>query len=100
MSESEGRKRLQPKMTRGGWRLNVWVSGVQTVAFSVLAFRAFRGSAAGDRWDAGAFWLFTVAALSSAVYFLYLLRVRRNDAPFWDEEEARRADWDRRGRRL
>jgi len=99
MPQIEGRKRLQPKMTRGGWRFQVWGSGVQAVAFSVLAFLAFRGAGAGG-WDAMAFWLCIVCILLNATHFLYLLRVRRNDARFWDEEEASRADWERRGRRL
>ena len=30
----------------------------------------------------------------------YLFYVRHRDGHFWDEEEARRADWDRRGRQL
>jgi len=35
--------------------------------------------------------------LVTAIYLGHLLRVRRNDAPFWgEEEESRRADWDRR----
>lgn len=87
-------------MARGGWRLSVWSSGIQAVGFSVLAFRAFHRPGEGNGWDVAGFWLFTVAALLNAIFFLYLLRVRRNDAPFWEEEEARRADWDRRGRRL
>ncbi|SEF10949.1 hypothetical protein SAMN04489740_4052 [Arthrobacter alpinus] len=38
MSELEGKKRLQPKMTRGSWRLSIWLSGLQVLCFSVLAF--------------------------------------------------------------
>jgi hypothetical protein len=67
------------------------------VAFSLLALRTF-GATSG--WDAAGFWIFAVAALVSAVQFLYLIRVRRHDEPFWAEEEQRRADWDRRGRQL
>jgi hypothetical protein len=32
-----------------------------------------------------------------AVFTAYLLYVRHYDAHFWDDEEARRQDWDRRG---
>jgi hypothetical protein len=28
------------------------------------------------------------------------MRVRRRDARFWDEDEAKRADWEHRGRAL
>lgn len=97
MSQKWGRKRLEPSMTRGGWRFAVWSFGLQAVCLSMLAFLSM---SAGNGWDVAGFWLFTVAALLSAIYFLHLLRVRRHDAPFWDEEEARRADWDRRGRQL
>lgn len=50
--------------------------------------------------DPQAFFLAVGLFIVSAIYLGYLLRVRRNDVPFWDEEEARRADWDRRGRQL
>jgi hypothetical protein len=43
-------------------------------------------------WEADFFWVFLAGFAVSTIYVLYLLRVRRNDAPFWDEEEARRAD--------
>jgi hypothetical protein len=97
MSELEGQKRLQPRMTRGSWRLSVWSSGLMVLCFSPLAITKFGGS---NGWDAGAAWIFSLAALTNAVWFLYLLRVRRNDAHFWSEEEARRAELDRRGRQL
>lgn len=95
MSEPEG-KRLQPRMTRGSWRLSVWSSGLMVLCFSVLAIRRFT---AVDR-DIAALWIYSAVALVNVAYFLYLLRVRRNDAIFWDDEERRRAEWERRGRRL
>lgn len=95
MSEPEG-KRLQPRMTRGSWRLSVWSSGLMVLGFSVLAIRGFT---AVDR-DIAALWIYSAVVLANAVYFLYLLRVRRNDATFWGDEERRRAEWDRRGRKL
>lgn len=95
MSEPEG-KRLQPRMTRGSWRLSAWSSGLLVLCFSVLAIRGFT---AVDR-DIAALWIYSAAVLVNAVYFFYLLRVRRNDATFWDHEESQRAEWDRRGRKL
>jgi hypothetical protein len=95
MPELEGPKRLQPRMTRGTWRLSIWSSGLQVLCFSVLAFIRFN---AGD--GVAGLWIFSLGILVSAVWFVYLLRVRRNDAHFWNEEETRRAEWDRRGRQL
>jgi hypothetical protein len=60
--------------------------------------QAFRLSEKG--FDAVSFWIYTARFAVSVAQFLYRLRVRRSDAPFWDEEEARHADWDRRGRQL
>lgn len=84
-------------MGRGFWRFTVWVFGGQAVCSALLAFNRLVGTAGRD---VVLFWLFTAMFVISAIYFLYLLRVRRNDAPFWDEDEARRDDWERRGRRL
>jgi hypothetical protein len=97
MASIEGRKRLEPRMSRGSWRFTAWAFGGQTVCSALLALNQLWP----DRVrDAASFWLYLAWFAISATYFLYLLRVRRNDAPFWDEEAARRADWDRRGRRL
>ena len=57
-------------MTRGSWKLSVWAAGGQVACSSLLTLNKLRPD---DGWDA---------------------------ASFWDEEEARRADWDRRGRQL
>lgn len=97
MPSTEGRKRLQPRMTRGSWKLSVWAAGGQVACSSLLTLNKLRPD---DGWDAASFWVFLVWFAISTIYFLYLIRVRRNDAPFWDEEAARRADWDRRGREL
>ncbi|MDQ0850676.1 hypothetical protein QFZ65_002614 [Arthrobacter sp. B3I9] len=97
MSSTEGRKRLEPRMSRGSWRFALWVFGGQFVCSALLALNKV-GSSHG--WDPVSFWLYTAWFIISAIQLLLLLRVRRNDAPFWDEDEARRADWDRRGRRL
>ena len=66
------------------------------LCFSVLAI--WRSTAANR--DIAALWIYSAVVLVNATYFLYLLRVRRNDAIFWDDEERRPAEWDRRGRRL
>jgi hypothetical protein len=97
MSTSEGRKRLEPRMSRGSWKFMVWCVAGQAVCSAPLALNKLQPD---DGWDVVSFWVYAVGFATSTIYFLYLLRVRRNDAPFWDEEEARRADWDRRGRRL
>lgn len=97
MPDLEGRKRLQPKMARGSWRLSIGAAGLQVVCFSALALLRIN---AENGWDVAALSIFSVGALMNVVWFFYLLRVRRNDLPFWDEEEAHRADWERRGRQL
>jgi hypothetical protein len=89
-------------MTRIGWRMSAWSTGIQVFCFALLAFSKYWAVKfpTGDALDSALFWIFSLIAVVGVVWFLYLLRVRRNDAPFWDEEEARRADWDRRGRQL
>lgn len=99
MSETEGRKRLQPKMGRGGLRFGMWAYSGQAAASALLAVNQFaRGLNNG--WDIAFLCLYAVWFLLSAAQVLYMVRVRRNDAPFWEEEEVRRADLERRGRRL
>lgn len=99
VSGTEGRKRLQPKMGRGSWRFAMWAHGVQVL---ITAFLAVNRLIAGlnDGWNVVGFCIYTGWFLLSAGQVVYLMRVRRNDAPFWDAEEARRADFDRRGRQL
>jgi hypothetical protein len=97
MPTTEGRKRLEPRMTRGSWKFAAWAFGGQTICSALLLLNKLWPE---DGWDAASFWLYLAWFAISATYFLYLLRVLRNDAPFWNEEEARRADWDRRGRQL
>jgi hypothetical protein len=55
---------------------------------------------ARDGWDVAVLSILALVVLANAVRVLYLLRARRRDAPFWKEEEDRRAEWDRRGRAL
>jgi hypothetical protein len=84
-------------MSRGSWRFQAWAAGGQAVISALLALNRLASS---GEWDPVSFWLFTVWFIISVIQLLYLLRVRRHDAPFWDEDEARRDDWERRGRRL
>ena len=91
------RKRREPRMTRGSWKFSALATGGQVACSALLTLNNLQPD---DGWDAASFWVFLAWFAISTTYSLHLLRVRRNDAPFWDEEEARRADWDRRGRQL
>jgi protein-S-isoprenylcysteine O-methyltransferase Ste14 len=84
-------------MGRGGWKFQAWAAGAMMVLSALLALIRLVPS---HEWDPVSFWLYTALFLLSVIQLLRLLRVRRNDAPFWDEDEARRDDWERRGRRL
>jgi hypothetical protein len=84
-------------MGRGSWRFQAWAAGAMMV---LSALQVLIKLLSNHVWDPVSFWLYTALFIISAMQLLYLLRVRRNDSPFWDEEEARRADWDRRGRSL
>ncbi|MCB5275974.1 hypothetical protein BJG92_03529 [Arthrobacter sp. SO5] len=83
-------------MTRGSWKFGAWSAAGQTVISGLLAINRLWSN---DSF-AVFFWIYTAWFAVSVAQFLNLLRVRRNDETFWDEEEARRADWDRRGRQL
>lgn len=99
MSETLGRKRLQPRMGRGGWRFTMWVYVLQVLCSgSIAAIRLTTGLENG--LNAILFYLCLLWFLMAAGAVLYFVRVRRNDEPFWDAEEARRADFDRRGRQF
>jgi hypothetical protein len=99
MSESEGRKRLRPQMGRGSWRFSMWAFGLQIPLSAVLAItRLVAGP--GDSWDVLGFWIYTVLFLLATAQVVHLLYIRRNDASFWVEDEARRKDLERRGRLL
>ncbi|MFF2317941.1 hypothetical protein ACFVTE_16920 [Arthrobacter sp. NPDC058097] len=96
MNEAKGPRRLQPRMTRGGFRF-LFVAWTATALFQLVVLILFW--VAGKPWELASYlWLATIlVALGGLAFLLY---VRRNDRPFWDEEEARRAEWDRRGRAL
>ena len=92
-----GRKRMEPRMTRGSFRFMFWMCAGQTFLSALLALNALVWR---SRWDPQAFFLAVAVFIVTTIYLCYLLRVRSNDAPFWNKEEARREDWDRRGRQL
>lgn len=92
-----GRKRLEPRMTRGSFRFMFCIQAGQTIVSALLALNALVWR---SPWDPPAFFLAVAVFIVTAIYLGYLLRVRSNDAPFWNEEEARREDWDRGGRQL
>ncbi|WP_104140613.1 hypothetical protein [Arthrobacter sp. ZGTC131] len=96
MAEAEGHKRLQPRMSRGGFRIQfvLWsiMAGLQMV---IMVGNLLRGIV----WDLGEYLALSVLILA-VTYRAFLLHVRHHDGHFWDEEEAIRADWDRRGRAL
>lgn len=83
-------------MTRGGFRF-MFVGWTFMAVMQLVELILFW--VAGKPWELASYlWLATLLiALGGLVYLLY---VRRHDRHFWDEEEARRADWDRRGRAL
>ncbi|MDJ0355451.1 hypothetical protein [Paenarthrobacter sp. PH39-S1] len=98
MSEPDGPKRLEPRMTPGSFRFLVWADAGLAVVSTILALNArfWRGA----NWDFSAFLPAAALFLISGILLGYLIHVRRNDRPFWNEEEAKRDDWDRRGRQL
>lgn len=86
-------------MTRGSFRFTYWAVIVQII-ISVILMLLNVGIVPGREREPVAFFI-AAALLSVNMIFLgHLLRVRRNDTPFWNEEEARREEWDRRGRQL
>jgi type VI protein secretion system component VasK len=87
-------KRLEPKMTRGGFRFTMTMACIM-VAFEVivLALRLL------GPWDSLSYWYIAII-LATAGLIGWLLYVRRHDSAFWDKEEAEREEWNQRGRQL
>jgi ATP/ADP translocase len=83
-------------MTRGGFR----VQFVLWSAWSALQLVMLVGHLIeGTVWDLGGY--LSVMALILGMAFLgFLLYVRHHDGHFWEQEEAQRAEWERRGRAL
>jgi hypothetical protein len=96
MAEPAVHKRLQPKMTREAFRIQFVLWSIWTALQLVVVVINL---VAGTVWDLGDY--LSLTALILGVAFLgFLLYVRHHDGHFWKEEEAKRADWDRRGRAL
>ncbi|MDQ0028784.1 hypothetical protein J2S89_000592 [Arthrobacter bambusae] len=97
MSAGEkGRKRLQPKMKRGAFRWQFVIWSLWTVLQLVSVIMQL---ASATVWDSRDYWSL-IALIFGVAGLVYLLYVRHHDGRFWEEEEAARADWDRRGRAL
>ena len=83
-------------MTRGSFRIQF----VLWTAWSVLQLVMLIGNlVAGTIWDLGDY-LSVIALILGAAFLGFLLYVRHHDGHFWEEEEAGRAEWERRGRAL
>lgn len=96
MSQARRSKRLQPKMTRGSFRVQVVVWTAWTVLQLILVVLRL---ATLTVWDLGDY--LSIAGLLLGILSLtYLLYVRHRDGHFWDEEAAEQDDWERRGRAL
>ncbi|ALV47113.1 hypothetical protein MB46_18085 [Arthrobacter alpinus] len=96
MSEDEVPKRLQPKMTRGGFRVQfIWWSIWTALQLVIIVMKLIFESV----WDLSDY-LFVAAVILGLVALGFLLYVRHHDGHFWDAEDATRDDWDRRGREL
>jgi hypothetical protein len=77
----------------------MWAFGLQIPVSAFLAVsRLLAGP--GEEWDVVGFCIYTLMFLLAAGQVVHLLRIRRNDSPFWAEDEARRKDLERRGRLL
>lgn len=96
MSEAKGPKTLQPKMTRGGFRVQFVLWSFWTALQLVMTVRNLAG---GTVWDLGNY-LSLAGLILGAAFLGFLLYVRHHEGHFWEEDEAKRADWDRRGRAL
>lgn len=85
MPTDVGRKRMQPHATRGSWRIAFWCAVGLMASSALLALSELFSDGS---FGALTFWLYTAMFVVSGAQFLHLLRLRRNDEPFWDEEEA------------
>lgn len=94
MSQGEARKRLEPKMTRGGFRFMITMAAI--VAALQLVVLATRLSLP---WENGNY-LFIAVFLASVGFIARLAYVRQHDSVLWEEEESERERWNQRGRQL
>ena len=84
MSQGGARKRLEPKMTRGGFRFMITMAAI--VAALQLVVLVTRLSLP---WEDGNY-LFIAVFLASVGFMARLVYVRHHDSVLWDEEEAER----------
>lgn len=97
MSEAEnGTKRFVPGMTRGSFRLQFVLWSIWTLLQLVTVVGNLVLGTGQDAWD----YLYLAALLLGLVALGFLLYVRHRDSRFWEEDEAKSADWERRGRAL
>jgi hypothetical protein len=94
MSRGGVGKRLEPKMTRGGFRFMMTMACIMIALEVIVLVLRLR-----DPWDSLSYW-YIAMILATAGLIGRLLYVRRNDSAFWDKEEAEREGWNQRGRRL
>ena len=83
-------------MTRGSFRFQFVLWSIWTVLQLVVLVMRLVSQTVWDPVD----YLVLAALILGVVFVGFLLYVRRHDGHFWDEEEAERDDWDRRGRGL
>jgi hypothetical protein len=94
MSETRGRKRLEPKITRGAFRFHLTSWSLIAALQAFLVLRQI-----GHSWDE--FTYIWSALLALAVVNIFVLLYTRNgDREFCNEEGVPRPDWDPRGRHL
>lgn len=83
-------------MTRGDFRTQFVLWSIWTALQLVVVVI---NMVVDTHWDWGDY-LFLIGLILGVGFLGFLLYVRHHDGPFWEEEEAKRADWDRRGRAL
>lgn len=74
--------------------MTLW--SIWTVLQFALVFLHLIGAGGREPWD----FLYLAALVFGVAMVAYLWRVRRHDRRWWDEEEERRLDLERRGRAL
>lgn len=83
-------------MTRGAFRIQFVLWSIWTTLQLVSVIMHLASGTGWELKDYGSL----AALLLGVALLVYLLYVRHHDGHFWEEEEAVRADWDRRGRAL
>jgi hypothetical protein len=81
-------------MTKGAFRFHLTLWTLMAVLQAFLVLRRI-----GESWDELTY-IWAALLVLAVVNIFVLLYTRHRDHRFWEEEESRRADWDRRGRQL